>query len=352
VFVPAWSVVNATAGSINGSTGLFTAGTVSGTYTNTVQATSSSGISGFATVVVAVGPLASITVTPTPDTLSEGGRQTFTAVGKDANGNIVVIVPVWSVVNAMAGSIDGGSGLFIAGTVPNQYLNTVQAKSSGISGFATVVVLAPPVSPLGAAAPYGIISGAAINCATPGNPGHVSGLSSPANLGSGNATINGFPPCTLDGIKIVDPAVIAAGMADLVKAYLAAQNLTGCTVLDGTDLGGLNLAPGCYSFSTSAALTGNLTLTGSATDTWTFQIGSTLTTAVGSKVILAGGAIPDNVYWAVGTSATLGTDSEFSGNIMALSAITLNGNAILSGRALAQTAAVDMIVGGSRIIKP
>ena len=139
VIVPAWSVVNATAGSINGSTGLFTAGTVSGTYTNTVQATSS-GISGFATVNVAVGALATITVSPNPSNLATGGTQTFTAVGKDVNGNIVVIVPAWSVVNATAGSINGSTGLFTAGTVSGTYTNTVQATSGGISGFATVNV--------------------------------------------------------------------------------------------------------------------------------------------------------------------------------------------------------------------
>src|ERR1019366_3669436 len=136
---PAWSVVNATAGSINGSTGLFTAGAVSGTYTNTVQATSG-GISGFATVSVGVGALASITVSPSTSTLATGGTQTFTAVGKDANGNIVVIVPAWSVVNATAGSINGSTGLFTAGTVSGTYTNTVQATSGGISGFATVSV--------------------------------------------------------------------------------------------------------------------------------------------------------------------------------------------------------------------
>jgi hypothetical protein len=69
-------------------------------------------------------------------------------------------------------------------------------------------------------------------------------------------------------------------------------------------------------------------------------------------VTLAGGAIADNVYWAVGSAATLGTTSDFSGNIMSMAAITLNAGATLHGRAMAQTAAVSMIQGGSRIIKP
>ena len=303
--------------------------------------------------ITAPGTLTSMTVSPNPDTLIVGAKQQFIAVGKDLNGNIVGIVPAptWSVVNPTAGTIIGTTGLFTAGTVAGTYTNTVQATSGGTTGFATVVVVAAPVSPLGTAANFGIISGAAIRCGTPSIPGSVSGLSSPANLGSGNNTYVGFPPCTLDGI-IPSAGTIATAETDLTTAYLAAQAMTGCTVLTGTDLGTLNLPPGTYCFATSAQLTGNLTLTGSATAKWTFQIGSTLTTAVGSTVTLAGGAIPDNVYWAVGSAATLGTNSDFSGNIMSLAAITLNAGATLHGRALAQTAGVDMILGGSSIIKP
>src|ERR1019366_1590839 len=110
VIVPSWSVLNATAGSINSGTGVFTAGTVSGTYNNTVQA-ASGGISGFATVNVGVGALATITVSPSTSTLSTGGTQQFTAVGKDANGNTVVIVPAWSVDPLVGGgTIDINTG--------------------------------------------------------------------------------------------------------------------------------------------------------------------------------------------------------------------------------------------------
>ena len=137
VIVPAWSVVNATAGSINGSTGLFTAGTVSGTYLNTVQATSG-GISGFATVNVAIGALATITVTPNPVSLNVNLTQQFTAIGKDASGNVVALTPVWSV--AAGGGTISSSGLFVAGTVIGTFANTVTATSGGLSGTATVIV--------------------------------------------------------------------------------------------------------------------------------------------------------------------------------------------------------------------
>ena len=356
--VPAWSVVNATAGSINGGTGLFTAGTVAGAYPNTVQATSGA-ISGFATVNVTVGSLFSITVSPNPSNLSTGGTQTFTAVGKDAGNNVVVFVPFWSVVNPLAGGINSGTGSFTAGAAPGTYNNTVQAASGAVSGFATVIIAAP--SPLLSAANYGILSGAAINCAVSGS---VTGASSTANLGSGNQTINGFPlPCTFDG-SIPLPGVVTAALIDLGIAYNAMQPAPGTCAgilpypagnnLSGLDLGVVAppLPPGNYCFSSTAGLTGNLTLTGLATDKWTFTMESGLTTAVGSTVTLAGGAIPDNVYWVVGSSATLGSTSDFSGNILAQSAITLNNGATLHGRALARTAAVQMIAGAASIIKP
>jgi hypothetical protein len=134
---PTWSVV-AAGGAIT-SAGLFTAGTVPGTFTNTVQATSGS-ISGGATVTVIAGALATITVTPNPDTLPITGTQQYTAVGKDAGGNVVAIAPTWSVV-AGGGAITSG-GMFTAGTVLGTFTNTVQATSGSISGHATVTVIA------------------------------------------------------------------------------------------------------------------------------------------------------------------------------------------------------------------
>src|ERR1017187_7834286 len=141
---PSWSVVNATAGTINSGTGLFTAGMVAGTYLSTVQATSG-GVSGVATVNVVAGTLATITVSPISDTLSVGVQQQYTAVGKDVNGNIVPVTPSWSVVNVTAGTINS-AGLFTAGTVAGAYPNTVQATSGAISGVATVNVDASTVA--------------------------------------------------------------------------------------------------------------------------------------------------------------------------------------------------------------
>jgi hypothetical protein len=104
------------------------------------------------------------------------------------------------------------------------------------------------------------------------------------------------------------------------------------------------LLTGVYNNSSSFSNSGTLTLNagGDSNAVWIFQAGSTLTTSVGSNVILTGGAQASNVFWQVGSSATLGVDSTFVGTILAADAITLNSGARLTGRALASSAAVTL----------
>ena len=134
---PTWSVV-AGGGTIDPTTGLFTAGTVSGTFVNTIQVVSGT-TTATMTVTIAPGPLATITVSPATMTLASGATQQYTAVGKDAHNNVVVITPAWSVV-AGGGTIDGASGLFTAGSSAGTFTNSVQATSGAVSGTATVTV--------------------------------------------------------------------------------------------------------------------------------------------------------------------------------------------------------------------
>jgi hypothetical protein len=137
---PAWSVASG-GGLING-TGLFTAGTTSGTFTHTVTATSGS-ISGTSSVTVNAGTLASIAVSPTAPSLAIGATQQYTAVGKDANANIVPITPIWAVI-ASGGTINSSTGVFTAGTVAGNFVNTVRATVGAfcvfISGTASAIV--------------------------------------------------------------------------------------------------------------------------------------------------------------------------------------------------------------------
>ena len=132
---------------------------------------------------------------------------------------------------------------------------------------------------------------------------------------------------------------------DLTTAYNAAAGQACGTTLTGIDLGGLTLTPGVYCFASSAQLTGTLTLNtlGDPNALFVFQIGSTLTTASGSAVQFTGPGTGDSVFWQVGSSATLGTSTDFAGNILALASITLNTNAdIRCGRALARNGAVTL----------
>lgn len=140
-FTPTWSVV-AGGGTIT-STGVFTAGALAATYTNTVQASNNT-IKGFATVIVTVGPIATITLTPNPATLIVGAKQQFTAVGKDVGGNVVSTLWTWSVV-AAGGTIDA-AGLFTAGATPGTYTNTVKVANGALSATATVIVTVGPLA--------------------------------------------------------------------------------------------------------------------------------------------------------------------------------------------------------------
>jgi uncharacterized repeat protein (TIGR01451 family) len=109
------------------------------------------------------------------------------------------------------------------------------------------------------------------------------------------------------------------------------------------DLGGQTLTlPGVYKSTSSLGITGTLTLNGSANSVYIFQIASALTTATGSQVVLTGGLTAANVFWQVGSSATLGTYSIFNGTILAQASVTGATGAVLNGRALARTGAVTM----------
>lgn len=157
--------------------------------------------------------------------------------------------------------------------------------------------------------------------------------------------ITGFPPGLVTGGMIhAGDAVALIAQKDTTAAYTALAGEAPTLDLTGKDLGGMTLSAGVYSFSSSAQLTGALTLDakGDPSSVFVFQIGSTLTTASDSSVLVINGATDCNIFWQVGSSATIGTTTAFKGNILALTSITLDTGATLSGRALARNAAVTM----------
>ena len=166
---------------------------------------------------------------------------------------------------------------------------------------------------------------------------------SPGTAITGFSSIDGGPGIVNGTIHFTD-AVAAQAQADVLTAFgiLASELFT--TNLTGQDLGTLTLTPGVFFFSSSAQLTGILTLDaqGDSNARFDFQIGSTLTTASSSSILLINGAQADNVFWQVGSTATLGTDTSFDGSILADQSITLNTGANMDGRALALNAAVTL----------
>jgi ice-binding like protein/PEP-CTERM motif-containing protein len=208
---------------------------------------------------------------------------------------------------------------------------------------------------LGTAGSYAVLAGSTVT-----NTGS-SVITGNLGVWPGTAVV-GFPPGIVGGGTIhATDAVALKAQNDLTTAYNAAAGLPLTVTLTGKDLGNMTLTPGVYFFASSAQLTGTLTLNnlGNPNALFVFQIGSTLTTASSSSVIFTNG-LDTNVFWQVGSSATLGTTSAFAGNILALTSITMNnGASITCGSALARNGAVtldnnviDSRCGGSRTAVP
>ena len=185
---------------------------------------------------------------------------------------------------------------------------------------------------LNTAGDFGLLGGSGVS-----NTG--SSVINNGNVGSApTPTVTGFPPGVVIGgtlFTAADP-VTAQAHTDLIAAYTAAQTAPG-GVPGPADLGGATLTPGVYTYAAIAPWTaGTLTLDalGDPSAQWIFQIGSGLTTPAGATVALVNSASPYNVFWQVGSSATLGATNTFAGNILAQTAITLGGGT-LDGRALA-----------------
>jgi hypothetical protein len=197
--------------------------------------------------------------------------------------------------------------------------------------------LAATAPPLGTAQNFAVLGGSTVtntgSSVVTGDLGVWPGLA-----------ITGFPPGTVSGTTHAGDAVALQAQSDLVTAY---NNLAGQSCdsdLTGQDLGGMTLTAGTYCFSAAAQLTGTLTLNaqGNPNAVFVFQIGSSLTTASSSSVVLTNSGQSCKVFWQVGSSATLGTGTAFEGNILALTSITLNTGAGMSGRALARNGAVTL----------
>jgi outer membrane autotransporter protein len=193
---------------------------------------------------------------------------------------------------------------------------------------------------LGSAANFAVLAG---STATNTGPSVLEG-----SLGvSPGSAVTGFPPgmVVAPGGIFVGNAVALQAQIDLAIGYNQAASRPATADLSGQNLGGLTLTPGVYNFTSVAQLNGVLTLNalGNPNAVFIFNIGSTLNTGSASSVTMIGGGLGSNVYWRVGSSATLGTTTAFTGDILALTSITLNTGAnITCGSALARNGAVTL----------
>jgi hypothetical protein len=192
--------------------------------------------------------------------------------------------------------------------------------------------------PLGAAGNFRVLAGTTV---TNTGASVVHG-----NLGvSPGSAVTGFPPGKVTGAIHKADTAAAHGQLALTTAYNNAMGRTHCPTSIAGNVGGRTLGPGLYKSTSSLMISsGDLTLTahGHSGAVFIFQVTTKFTTSAGRKVILAGGAQAQNIFWAVGSSATLGTTSVVYGTILAHKSISLATGSVLHGRALAHIGAVTL----------
>jgi hypothetical protein len=197
-----------------------------------------------------------------------------------------------------------------------------------------------PGPALGTASTYGILAGASVTC----NPSATNAINADVGISPGS-TLTGFPPCIITGNTNLGNAAALTAESYALAAYNDLAGKPCGTVVGTADMGGSTKPAGVYCSGSTLLLNGTLTLDGGGDPNalFVFQAGSSLTTGgVSPNIKLINGAQAKNVWWQVGSSATIGTNNKFLGNIVAFSSITLSGTDTLIGRALALNASVSL----------
>jgi len=247
-----------------------------------------------------------------------------------------ILASLLGVIAAGCGGNDNGSAAMASADKPNN-----AGAGTGVGGLGK----GPAPVELGAAANYVILAQSEItNVPTSAVTGNV-GLSPATGAALGipcaevtgviNAVNTAGPlPCS-----VMDAVGLTAAVGAEGTAYTDAQGRApDYTELAAGNIGGLNLSPATYKWSTAVTIPATLTLTGGANDVWIFQIAQSLTVSSGVQIILVGGALPQNVFWATFGVTQLGTTSKFNGVILSQTSIVMNTGATLDGRMFAGTA--------------
>jgi hypothetical protein len=211
-------------------------------------------------------------------------------------------------------------------------------SSAFVAATAAPVAAQTPVN-LATASPFVVLGGSTVTNTGP------SVLNGALGVAPGTALVGFGSPAVVNGATHDNDAVASQAQADLTTAYTVAAAAAPATDLSNTDLGNRTLIAGAYRYTSAAQLTGVLTLDAQNNPNaqFVFAITSALTTASASSVVLINGASPCNVFWQVGSSATLGSTTAFQGNLMALTSISLANAATVRGRLLARNGQVSLI---------
>jgi hypothetical protein len=261
-------------------------------------------------------------------TSSLSANTTYTATAttaiKDSSGNGLALNYVWTFTTGTTSA--AGPAPVVLGTAGNYAIlaETLVSTSTG-----TAITGAVGISP--AAATY--IQGFSLTLDSTG----CFSTPTPSTLVTGKLYAADYNTnlCTT-------PANLTTAIGDMMIAYTdaAGRTLPNQTELGAGNISGLTLNPGLYKWSTGVSINSDVTLSGGPDDVWIFQIAGDLTMANATHVLLAGGALPKNIFWQVGggVGVAIGTTADFKGVILAAKAITLNTGATGNGRLLAQTA--------------
>jgi hypothetical protein len=219
--------------------------------------------------------------------------------------------------------------------------------TAGVAVIALLLGCGPLIADAAASSPVpvvlGSVAGFAVFAGSTATSAGVSTLNGDLGVNPGVAA-TGFPPGVIHGNLHIGDGLAASAHADLATAYADGGGRGPASPIT-TDLGGVTLTPGVYGAGAAMTLAGTLTLDGQGNRNAVFilQAGSTLGTAANSQVNLINGAQACNVFWQVGSSATLGASSSLAGTILASTSITMGDGVAITGRALARDGAVTLI---------
>jgi len=247
---------------------------------------------------------------------------TITTGATDVAGNALALNKVWTFTTVPADNLGAGSSGGPAPVELGTAANYVILAKSGVSTTGTTMVTGD----------IGL---------SPASRTELTGFSETMD-GTNVFSTSDYVTGKLYAADYEDPtpANLTQAISDMETAYTTAAGLSNpdFTNLGAGEIGGLTLEPGLYKWGTGVSITTDVTLWGSDTATWVFQIAEELVVANGAQVTLAGGALAENIVWQVGSHASLGTTSHFEGTLLTSTNIPVNTGASVNGRLLAQTA--------------